>query len=445
MNLSLNIPGAVQSVFGRIGAVVATIGDYAFSQISGKAGLSQGGTNVDLSASGSSTAFLAQDASHVVSARSIVAADVPNLDASKITTGTLALARGGTNADLSASGSSTAVLAQDASHVVTARSLVAADIPSLSATYQVLTGKDAASGYAGLDANIMLKPAEFLLTINAQTGTSYTFLDSDRGKIVTFSNAAAIAVTLPQAGASSSFVSGWYCYFKNIGASTVTVTPTTSTVETAAKMIIPPGASGLLLSDGSNYILPMHTVDRTAAGGTYIADLNADMVLYGAAVAIVSTGNAVIGFTVNIDKAFILNKIAARATGNTSGSSQTFDMGIYDSQGNKILGVGAQTVINGNAANLNATTTATLFLPGAYKYVWTCSATTVTFVGGQANLVGGQNAGTTAAAINANFIKLFSAANAPSSGVLPTTLGVLTSALAGGDTSGNVPTMLFET
>lgn len=105
----------VLSVFGRTGAVVSATNDYAFGQLSGKAGLAQGGTNVDLSASGSATAFLAQDASHVVSARSIVAADVPNLPASIITSGQLALARGGTNADLSATGAASNFLRQNSS------------------------------------------------------------------------------------------------------------------------------------------------------------------------------------------------------------------------------------------------------------------------------------------------------------------------------------------
>lgn len=43
---------------------------------------------------------------------------------------TLGLAYGGTNADLSATGGATYVLAQDASHVVSARALVSADIPN---------------------------------------------------------------------------------------------------------------------------------------------------------------------------------------------------------------------------------------------------------------------------------------------------------------------------
>jgi len=43
----------------------------------GQVPLARGGTGVDLSASGSATAFLAQDASHAVSARSILATDLP--------------------------------------------------------------------------------------------------------------------------------------------------------------------------------------------------------------------------------------------------------------------------------------------------------------------------------------------------------------------------------
>lgn len=98
---------------------------------SGLLALARGGTNADLSASGGSTMVLAQDASHVISARNLVAGDIPSLAASIITSGLLALARGGTGVDLSASGSATAFLAQDGSHVVSARSIIAADVPTL--------------------------------------------------------------------------------------------------------------------------------------------------------------------------------------------------------------------------------------------------------------------------------------------------------------------------
>jgi hypothetical protein len=59
-------------------------------------------------------------------------------DGGIITSGTVGLDRGGTAADLSATGGATKILAQDAAHAISARDLVAADIPDLSATYQSL-------------------------------------------------------------------------------------------------------------------------------------------------------------------------------------------------------------------------------------------------------------------------------------------------------------------
>lgn len=101
----------------------------AFSNISGVAGLAQGGTGVDLSASGGATEFLAQDAGHVISARVLIAADIPNLDAAKITTGQLALDRGGTAADLSATGGTSRVLKQSTvGGAVTVGQLAASDL-----------------------------------------------------------------------------------------------------------------------------------------------------------------------------------------------------------------------------------------------------------------------------------------------------------------------------
>ncbi len=86
---------------------------------------------------------------------------------------------------------------------------------------------------------------------NAQTGTTYTVLTGDRGKTVTFSNASSIAVTLPQAG--SGFEDGWFFVAKNIGAGTVTITPTTSTVDGAATITLLTGDHAIITSDGTNY------------------------------------------------------------------------------------------------------------------------------------------------------------------------------------------------
>lgn len=89
-------------------------------------------------------------------------------------------------------------------------------------------------------------------TLNAQTGTSYTILTTDRSKLVTFSNASAIAVTLPQAD-STNFPDGWYAEVKNKGAGTATITPTTSTIDGKATLTLPTGYGATIYSDGTNY------------------------------------------------------------------------------------------------------------------------------------------------------------------------------------------------
>lgn len=86
---------------------------------------------------------------------------------------------------------------------------------------------------------------------NAQTGTTYTFLTGDRGKVVTFTNASPIAVTLPQAG--TGFEDGWFVIAKNIGAGDVTITPTTSTISGTTAITVSLGEWVLITSNGTNY------------------------------------------------------------------------------------------------------------------------------------------------------------------------------------------------
>lgn len=86
---------------------------------------------------------------------------------------------------------------------------------------------------------------------NAQTGTTYTFVAGDCGKTVTFSNASAVAVTLPQAGAS--FPDGCVLSVKNIGNGDVTITPTTSTISGTTSITMSLGEWVLITSNGTNY------------------------------------------------------------------------------------------------------------------------------------------------------------------------------------------------
>jgi hypothetical protein len=77
-------------------------------------------------------------------------------------------------------------------------------------------------------------------------------VDGDCGKLISLSNAAAVAVTLPQANGST-FVSGWSVDFQNKGAGTVTVTPTTSTINGGASQALAQNQGMHCQSDGTNY------------------------------------------------------------------------------------------------------------------------------------------------------------------------------------------------
>jgi hypothetical protein len=103
----------------------------------------------------------------------------------------------------------------------------------------------------GVEVFSTIAHTSFEPSVNAQTGTSYTVLVSDFGKLVTHSNASAIAVTLPQA--TGLFGSGWYYCTRNLGAGTVTITPTTSTIDGAATLTLTAGSSAVIFSDGTNY------------------------------------------------------------------------------------------------------------------------------------------------------------------------------------------------
>ena len=95
--------------------------------------------------------------------------------------------------------------------------------------------------------------ALFLGGVNAQTGTTYAVVASDENKVVSFSNAGSVAVTLPVA-TTSGFGVGAVFHWVNLGAGTVTVTPTTSTINGAATLVLTTGQSTDVYSDGTNYL-----------------------------------------------------------------------------------------------------------------------------------------------------------------------------------------------
>jgi hypothetical protein len=113
---------------------------------------------------------------------------------------------------------------------------------------------DSGSGTGIGAGNAWVKVAHDLVNVNAQTGTTYSLAASDRGKLVTLSNASPVAVTLPQATATGgNFPAGWASFVENIGAGAATITPTTSTIDGAATLVLQQYQSVLIVSDGTNY------------------------------------------------------------------------------------------------------------------------------------------------------------------------------------------------
>jgi hypothetical protein len=119
----------------------------------------------------------------------------------------------------------------------------------------------------GLGANLAVVGTTLQTSqgINAQVGTSYTVHATDEGGLITFNNAASVAVTLPQAG-TTGFQAGFSFDAQNLGAGTVTITPTTSTINGAATLTIAQNTGCTVSSDGGNYQISACTAVSSGGG-----------------------------------------------------------------------------------------------------------------------------------------------------------------------------------
>jgi hypothetical protein len=100
-----------------------------------------------------------------------------------------------------------------------------------------------------------------------------TMLNADHLAHVQYNNAGGVAVTLPQAGAGGNFISGWTTHIRNVGAGTVTITPTTSTINGAATLVLRTKQAAFIYSDGINYSAIV-TEDPTAVHPSFSAHRN---------------------------------------------------------------------------------------------------------------------------------------------------------------------------
>jgi hypothetical protein len=218
--------------------------------------------------------------------------------------------------------------------------------PSTGTTGQFVTGIDA-------NGNLTFStPTNSTVTIpgNVQSGTTYTVLNSDQGKLVTLSNASAVAVTLPQAGAGSAFLSGWFAYFENIGAGTVTITPATSTIDGASSLALSQNQGVILVSDGTNY-RTMRGIGGSGSSSTttsniFVASIaNPDVGLSRTAAGTLAVGNGTAGNSSGTEQA---TQFVQTPDAGTTSASRLDSLGVGVGDG-AVVRFSSTAVSNGTA------------------------------------------------------------------------------------------------
>jgi hypothetical protein len=126
--------------------------------------------------------------------------------------------------------------------------------------------------------------------INAQVGTSYAILNKDGGKLITFSNASPVAASIGQAGTGGLFATYWFVDVRNLGAGTVTITPTTSTIGGSSSLALTTGLSARIISNGTNYIVTALSGSGTGTVNTSGSPANGNLAKF-TGPATVSTGD----------------------------------------------------------------------------------------------------------------------------------------------------------
>jgi hypothetical protein len=229
---------------------------------SGSSGANPTATASDTAVNGVATTFMRSDAAPAIQKTSASVFGLAKVDGTTITAtaGVISAVGGGaTGANPTATAGPTAV---NGSATTFMRSDGAPAI-------QLGTGSAPGLVQCGLGLTCTSGVASSAVTQRNNTTTSDTLIASDAGTVVTENNASAVAVGIAQAG-TTGFASGQYWTLKNKGAGTVTLTPTTSTIDGSATLTLSQNQSIDFYSDGTNYgTLPGRpTGGSTTPGGS---------------------------------------------------------------------------------------------------------------------------------------------------------------------------------
>ena len=260
------LDGVTSALQTQIDAKAATSHAHAASDItSGQLALARGGAAADLSATG--PGFLKQATlGSAVTVATLVAADIPSLAASKITSGQLGLGQGGTSADLSATGGTGQFLKQaSAAAPITVTQVTLSDLAA-----GTLSQRITLSGSYTSTANKEIFSGATSLVYNTPTGTEHRHQVNGTNVLIMTSTlitvGAGVAVTLPS-GAS---VTSGSRQLVGTSAGVVVNTPTSTVVSlsVANPPVITAAAGALTLADATNFVLGTTTGTGIGTGIT---------------------------------------------------------------------------------------------------------------------------------------------------------------------------------